>query len=400
MTVNQHSPHARTAVPRPRRYGDATSTAPSSAMPAVSFLNCMADLGLAPSRPTLSRAAIASRLCVLILQSRKRYAIEAQEVSSHQITNRIPAQAQQNQALPAGADVNGADLANGNGARRPSQKSTNGHMDDTNSPISRTGTPNMYNPHMAPMYGNQDEQFQAQQLSGFQVASGPGGHASPMNGERTDMPQGHDENSQLRTRVSELEVIQELYRGRIQQLEQEQQQLQAQARQQPENGGSDSDAQLRAQMDALTDALNQARSQNETLTAQLEVATVQAEALNAAHAQLQNELEESHRRENMLKRRLDELEVELKEARDSRDHTFEDGRAAKKPRVEEPEQPIVFEQQQDHHQEETLPQPVSIQIVPIPEPVVNPAAETDLETANETLPESMEEDTKIEVTAP
>ncbi|KAK4647281.1 uncharacterized protein QC761_0027700 [Podospora bellae-mahoneyi] len=308
--------------------------------------------------------------------------------------------AQQNQTLPAGADVNGADLANGNGARRPSQKSTNGHMDDTNSPISRTGTPNMYNPHMAPMYGNQDEQFQAQQLSGFQVASGPGGHASPLNGERTDMPQGHDENSQLRTRVSELEVIQELYRGRIQQLEQEQQQLQAQARQQPENGGSDSDAQLRAQMDALTDALNQARSQNETLTAQLEVATVQAETLNAAHAQLQNELEESHRRENMLKRRLDELEVELKEARDSRDHIFEDGRAAKKPRVEEPEQPIVFEQQQDHQQEETLPQPVSIQIVPIPEPVVNPAAETALETANETLPESMEEDTKIEVTAP
>ncbi|VBB74056.1 Putative GATA type zinc finger protein [Podospora comata] len=308
--------------------------------------------------------------------------------------------AQQNQALPPGADVNGADLANGNGARRPSQKSTNGHMDDTNSPISRTGTPNMYNPHMAPIYGNQDEQFQAQQLSGFQVASGPGGHASPLNGERTDMPQGHDENSQLRTRVSELEVIQELYRGRIQQLEQEQQQLQAQARQQPENGGSDSDAQLRAQMDALTDALNQARSQNETLTAQLEVATVQAETLNAAHAQLQNELEESHRRENMLKRRLDELEVELKEARDSRDHTFEDGRAAKKPRVEEPEQPIVFEQQQDHQQEETLPQPVSIQIVPIPEPVVNPAAETALETANETLPESMEEDTKIEVTTP
>ncbi|KAK0665278.1 hypothetical protein QBC41DRAFT_359015 [Cercophora samala] len=306
--------------------------------------------------------------------------------------------AQQNQNLPAGADVNGADLANGNGVRRPSQKSTNGHMDDTNSPISRTGTPNMYNAHMAPMYGNQDEQFQAQQLSGFQVASGPGGHASPLNGERTDMPQGHDENAQLRTRVSELEVIQELYRGRIQQLEQEQQQ--AQARQQQENGGSDSDAQLRAQVDALTDALNQARNQNETLTAQLEVVTVQAEALTAAHAQSQNELEESHRRENMLKRRLDELEVELKDARDSRDHTLEDGRAAKKPRVEEPEQPLVFEQQQDHQEEQPLAQPIAIQIVPICEPAVNPTAEPPLETTNETLPEPMEEDVKAEVTAP
>ncbi|KAK4180860.1 putative GATA type zinc finger protein [Triangularia setosa] len=310
--------------------------------------------------------------------------------------------AQQNQNLPAGADVNGTDLSNGNGVRRPSQKSTNGHMDDTNSPISRTGTPNMYNAHMAPMYGNQDEQFQAQQLSGFQVASGPGGHASPLNGERTGMPQGHDENAQLRTRVSELEVIQELYRGRIQQLEQlEQEQQQAsQARQQQENGSSDSDAQLRAQVDALTDALNQARNQNETLATQLEVVTVQAEALTAAHAQSQNELEESHRRENMLKRRLDELEVELKEARDARDHTLEGGRAAKKPRVEEPEQPSVFEQQQNQQQEQHIPQPTSIQIVPIPEPVANPAAEPTLETANETLPEPMEEVVKTDVAAP
>ncbi|KAK0712268.1 hypothetical protein B0T21DRAFT_415838 [Apiosordaria backusii] len=307
--------------------------------------------------------------------------------------------AQQNQNLPPGADVNGADLSNGNGGRRPSQKSNKGHMDDTNSPISRTGTPNMYNAHMAPMYGNQDEQFQSQQLSGFQVAGGPGGRpSSPLNGERMDMQQqSHDETAQLRTRVSELEVIQELYRGRIQQLEQEQQQA-SQARQQQENGGSDSDAQLRAQVDALTDALNQARSQNETLGAQLEVVTAQAEALTDAHAQSQNELEESHRRENMLKRRLDELEVELKEARDSRDHTLEEGRAAKKPRVEEPEQPLVFEQQN--------PQPASVQIVTISEPAANPVAEPAVETANETLPEPMEEvvnttqQTPTEVAAP
>ncbi|KAK4202827.1 hypothetical protein QBC40DRAFT_251769 [Triangularia verruculosa] len=307
--------------------------------------------------------------------------------------------AQQNQNLPTGADVNGADLANGNGARRPSQKPTNGHMDDTNSPISRTGTPNVYNAHMAPMYGNQDEQFQAQQLSGFQVAGGPGGHpTSPINGDRPDMPQGHDETAQLRTRVSELEVIQELYRGRIQQLEHEQQQV-SQVRQQQENGGSDSDAQLRAQVDALTDALNQARSQNETLAAQLEAVTAQADVITAAHAQSQSELEESHRRENMFKRRLDELEVELKEARDSRDHTLEDGRAAKKLRLEEPEHPLVFEQQQDRQQpqqqeeggEHQNYQSTPIQIVPIPEPAAHPVAEAALEAVNEALPETMEE---------
>ncbi|KAK3994903.1 GATA type zinc finger protein asd-4 [Cladorrhinum sp. PSN332] len=212
----------------------------------------------------------------------------------------------------AGADVNGNDL-NG-GARRQSQKS-NGHMDDANSPISRTGTPNMYGAHMAPMYQNLDDQFQAQQLSAFQVGAGPDGRApSPLNGDELAQL-----NATLKTRVSELEVIQELYRGRIQQLEQEQ--VSHQLRQQ-ENGGIPEDAaQLRAQLDATSEAHKQA--------------CAQLEAMNEASAQLQKELEDSHLRENMLKRRLDELEIELREVRESRE-----GRAAKKPRLEAPLPPV------------------------------------------------------------
>ncbi|KAK3293922.1 uncharacterized protein B0H64DRAFT_175525 [Chaetomium fimeti] len=210
------------------------------------------------------------------------------------------AQAQQQQHLAQTGDMNGADLNAVNGARRASQKSANGVMDDTNSPISRTGTPNLYASHMGPMYQNLEDQFQAQQLSGF---GGPDGRApSPLNGDRLDMPQTNEQilatNASLKTRVSELEVIQELYRGRIQQLEQE-------------------EANRQAQEKSKTEA-------NEQLHTQLSV-------MNESHAQLQKELEESHRRENMLKRRLDELEVELKDAKESLD--VQDNGRAKKPRL-------------------------------------------------------------------
>jgi GATA-binding protein len=210
--------------------------------------------------------------------------------------NYTQAQAQQH-PNPQTGDLNGADLGaiNGQaGVRRASQKSANGAIDDTNSPISRTGTPNLYASHIAPIYQNIDDQFQAQQLSGF---GGPDGRApSPLNGDRLDMPQTHEQllatNASLKTRVSELEVIQELYRGRIQQLEQEELNRQAQ-----ERSKSETEEQLREQL-----------------------------------AQLQKELDESHHRERMLKGRVDELEVELKEAKESLE--AEEGRPSKKPRTD------------------------------------------------------------------
>jgi GATA-binding protein len=198
--------------------------------------------------------------------------------------------------------MNGADLANGAvGAHRAGQKPTNG-LDDTNSPISRTGTPNLYGSHMGPIYQNIDDQFQAQQLSGFPGSDGRA--QSPLNGDRLDMPQTHEQllatNASLKTRVSELEVIQELYRGRIQQLEQEEVNRQAQ-----EKNKTEADEQLHAQLAVM----------------------------NETQAQLQKELEESHRRENMLKRRLDELEVELKDAKESIDS--HETRRAKRTRIDD-----------------------------------------------------------------
>ncbi|KAK1752065.1 hypothetical protein QBC47DRAFT_389564 [Echria macrotheca] len=208
-----------------------------------------------------------------------------------------------NQALNAANDPNGVDFNQNNGvaaanARRASQRSVNGNLDDLNSPVSRTGTPNMYSG--GPIYHNIDDQLRAQELANFGVAaSSPGRAGSPMNG---DMSRTHDqvvqENASLKTRVSELEVIQELYRGRIQQLEGEELLRQAQ-------DPAKSDEQLRAQVTTLTEA----------------------------NAQLQKDLEESHRRENMLKRRLDELEVELRSTKESLDNN--NPRPAKKLRLDE-----------------------------------------------------------------
>src|SRR4051794_7148890 len=97
------------------------------------------------------------------------------------------------------------------GRRRPA----NG-VDDTHSPVSRTATPGMYPQH--PLYHTMEEgQFQAPMQ--FPVVGTADGRApSPLNGEaRLDIPQTQEAliatNASLKTRVSELEVIQELYRG-------------------------------------------------------------------------------------------------------------------------------------------------------------------------------------------
>jgi GATA-binding protein len=222
----------------------------------------------------------------------------------HVIFQRDANLSQQAQNLPPGTDANGTDMTGANmaaalGGRRPSAKSTNGHLDDTQSPISRTGTPNMYsNTHGLQMYPSMDDpQFQAQGLGSFGVAATADGRVpSPMNGEHPQTQESLlQENASLKTRVSELEVIQELYRGRLQQLEQD------------EANAHENKNQLHSQLEAA--------QQTET--------------------QLRNELEESHHRENMLKRRLDELELELNQAKDSVD-VQDNERHAKKPRTDSP----------------------------------------------------------------
>lgn len=112
------------------------------------------------------------------------------------------------------------------------------------------------------------------------------GTGSP-NGDRTDGPQTHEQviahNSSLKTRVSELEVINELFRGRLSQLEQQE----AAARRGQEVAGKEQ-TELKAQLDAIKETEKDLRTQ----------------------------LEDSHRRESSLKHRLDELELELKAAKE------------------------------------------------------------------------------------
>lgn len=156
----------------------------------------------------------------------------------------------------------------------------------------------MYNQGLPPFMV--DDPYNAS-FSGATGADGNG--CSPINGDRgLDSPQTHEQliahNSSLKTRVSELEVINELFRGRLSQLEQQE----AAARRGQEVAGVEQ-TQLRTQL----------------------------EALQESEAQVRAQLEDSHRRENNLKRRLDELELELKEAKEALEPQSD--RPAKRPRL-------------------------------------------------------------------
>jgi len=110
----------------------------------------------------------------------------------------------------------------------------------------------------------------------------PGRSASPLNGHNgLEVPQTYEQliaqNSSLKTRVSELEVINELFRGRVTQLEQDE----ANARR-GEEMRRESEAELMRRLDESS-----------------------------------RRLEESQRRENQLKHRLDDLEREATEMREN-----------------------------------------------------------------------------------
>ncbi|RDA86964.1 hypothetical protein CP532_6745 [Ophiocordyceps camponoti-leonardi (nom. inval.)] len=241
--------------------------------------------------------------------------------------------------------------------QRATQTSANGNNEGVESPVSRTGTPSMYNHGLQPFLV--DDPYQ----TGFGAAAGADGSAvSPMNGDRTlDASQSHEQmialNSSLKTRVSELEVINELFRGRLSQLEQQE----AAARRGQEVAGAEQ-SHLRNQLDAYQES----------------------------EAQLRAQLEDSHRRENNLKRRLDELELELQEAKQGNKQDRSD-RPAKRPRVEVSgsdsavEAPHMEpEQQPEPEPEQPGPGPESeSEPMPATEPAVDPAADPAAEPATE-----------------
>lgn len=207
---------------------------------------------------------------------------------------------------PNGLDLNGQSAAQAAQAVRRTSGRSNGHGDGADSPISRNGTPSMYN-HSLPSFMVDDPY----QTNGF---GNDGRAGSPMNGDRSlDAPMTHEQliatNSSLKTRVSELEVINELFRGRLSQLEQQE----AAARRGQEVAGAEQ-SQLRAQL----------------------------EAAQESERQLLNRLEDSHRRENILKRCLDDVELELRQLRETNKHSLEaePERPAKIQRIEMLSNPI------------------------------------------------------------
>lgn len=178
--------------------------------------------------------------------------------------------------------------------RRASQQNVNnGHGD---SPVSRTGTPNMYDPNLTAFHQDLNH-FPADALQQYPLPGGSPRAASPMNGDPQqphEIPQTHEQllasNSSLKTRVSELDLINELYRGRLTQLEQDQ-----------------------ANADNLRHEAAQERMQRE---------------------EIQRQLEDSHRRENMFKRRLDEMEQENQDLK-TRLAELESERPAKRIKIAE-----------------------------------------------------------------
>ncbi|TGJ81695.1 hypothetical protein E0Z10_g7071 [Xylaria hypoxylon] len=185
--------------------------------------------------------------------------------------------------------------------RATQQKAANGHG-TTDSPVSRTATPNVYDPNLTAF--QPIEHFQHDGLHYPLPGGSPGRAPSPTNGEQQplDAPQTHEQliaaNSSLKTRVSELDLINELYRGRLQQLEQDNQ-----------------------------TADNYRHS--------AEMAAKEAATERALRDDIQRQLEDSHRRENSLKRRLDEMEQELQELKVQLKEMESDEPAAKRLKLEE-----------------------------------------------------------------
>ncbi|MCJ1256470.1 hypothetical protein MMC24_004291 [Lignoscripta atroalba] len=159
------------------------------------------------------------------------------------------------------------------GHQRASHKNSSGDSDRSNSPASRVPTPALHHPsNIAPQHlfdgvSLSEHNFQhSPLLPSLHLRNPSPGSTSSLNDRHLEPPQTYDgllqANTTLKTRVSELEVINDLFRGRVSELEQNDR---------------------RAEM---------------------------------LHNQLRHALEQSQQRENDLKRRLDEQEREATDLRD------------------------------------------------------------------------------------
>lgn len=182
--------------------------------------------------------------------------------------------------------------------------SHNSGSDRSNSPVSRNETPahpsNIAPQHIFDGVSSAEHAFQSPAIPAFQFRHPSPGSTSSFNDRNLEPPQTYEAllqaNTFLKTRVSELEVINDLYKGTVNQYEQG-------GAPQAEMIPRDSESQLRQSLDQV----------------------------------LRRE-EELKRREEDLKRQVDELEREVAELRGEQP-------PAKRPRVsnsEYPEPPEAF----------------------------------------------------------
>ena len=114
--------------------------------------------------------------------------------------------------------------------RRVSHKTSSGGSDRSHSPVSRTETPALHHPsNIAPQHifdgvSLNDHTFQSPALPSLHLRHPSPGSTSSFNDRNLEPPQTYErllqDNSSLKTRVTELEVINDLYRGTVNQYEQ------------------------------------------------------------------------------------------------------------------------------------------------------------------------------------
>lgn len=112
--------------------------------------------------------------------------------------------------------------------RRASGKISSGLSDRSQSPVSRTGTPGFpHHSNIAPQHlfdgALHSDAFHSPSLPSFGFRQPSPGAMSSINGSHLEPPPPYDtlaaQNTALKTRVSELEVINDLFRGRVSELE-------------------------------------------------------------------------------------------------------------------------------------------------------------------------------------
>lgn len=164
-----------------------------------------------PRPISLKTDVIKSRNRVKASQNKKRESSEGQPIQHNSYPAAHP-------DIAHGGHQQNHHFSNGDGPAR---------VHSPNS-ISRTNTPGLHNPNIAPQHifdtvSLPSDNFASPSLPSFALRQGSPSASSLNGASQLDPPQSYDalaaQNSQFRTRISELEVINDLFRGRVSELE-------------------------------------------------------------------------------------------------------------------------------------------------------------------------------------